>query len=46
VPTRSRSGNGARHSQEALVAHAERSGFPANRITEVPQIIDAVTANG
>ncbi len=32
-------------SEEAVRRHAELSGFPANRITEVPQIIDPLTAN-
>ena len=32
--------------KDAVMAHAEKSGFPATKITEVPQIIDPVTANG
>lgn len=32
-------------SEEAVRRHAEMSGFPANKITEVPQIIDPLTAN-
>jgi hypothetical protein len=31
--------------EESVRAHAELSGFPANRITEIPTIIDPVTAN-
>jgi hypothetical protein len=31
--------------EEAVRAHASLSGFPANRITEVPVIIDPTTAN-
>ena len=30
--------------EEAVHAHAEKSGFPVKRIIEVPQIIDPVTA--
>ena len=32
-------------SEEALRKHAELSGIPANRVTEVPLIIDPLTAN-
>ena len=32
-------------SEEAIRAHAEQSGIPVTRITEVPLIIDPVTAN-
>lgn len=32
-------------SEEVIRRHAELSGFPANRITEIPQIIDPTTAN-
>jgi len=32
--------------EEAIRAHAERSGFPANRITEVTGVIDPTTAVG
>jgi hypothetical protein len=32
-------------SEEALRQHAELSGIPVNKITEVPQIIDPLTAN-
>lgn len=31
-------------SEELIRAHAERSGFPANRITEITSIIDPTTA--
>lgn len=32
-------------SEDAIRVHAELSGFPATRITEIPQIIDPITAN-
>lgn len=32
-------------SEDALRRHAELSGIPVTRITEVPQIIDPLTAN-
>lgn len=32
-------------SEDAVRRHAELSGFPANRVFEVPQIIDPLTAN-
>ncbi len=32
--------------EDAIRAHAEKSGFPASKITEVPQVIDPTTANG
>ena len=32
-------------SEAAIAKHAELSGFPANKITEVAQIIDPITAN-
>lgn len=31
--------------EDAIHAHAELSGFPVTRITEIPQIIDPTTAN-
>ena len=31
--------------EDTIHAHAELSGFPVTRITEVPQIIDPTTAN-
>lgn len=31
--------------EEAVRRHAELSGIPASRITEIPQIIDPLTAN-
>jgi hypothetical protein len=31
--------------EDAIRAHAELSGIPVTRITEVPQIIDPLTAN-
>ena len=31
--------------EDAVRKHAELSGFPANTITEIPQIIDPLTAN-
>jgi hypothetical protein len=32
-------------STDSIRRHAEMAGLPANRITEVPQIIDPLTAN-
>jgi Protein of unknown function (DUF4242) len=32
-------------SEDAIRSHAELSGIPVTRITEVPQIIDPLTAN-
>jgi len=32
-------------SEEAIRRHAELSGIPVTRVTEVPQIIDPLTAN-
>ncbi len=32
-------------SEDAIRAHAELSGFPVTRVTEIPQIIDPTTAN-
>ena len=32
--------------EDAIRAHAERSGFPANRITEITSVIDPSTALG
>ena len=32
-------------SEEEIVKHSELSGIPVTRITEVPQIIDPLTAN-
>jgi len=32
-------------SEEVVQAHAEASGFPITRITEIPVIIDPLTAN-
>jgi len=32
-------------SEEAITKHAEMSGLPADKITEVAQIIDPITAN-
>lgn len=32
--------------EDLIRAHAERSGFPADRITEVKTIFDPTTANG
>lgn len=32
-------------SEEAIRQHAELSGIPVSRITEIPQIIDPLTAN-
>jgi len=32
-------------SEELIQAHAEQSGFPANRVSEVRAIIDPTTAN-
>lgn len=32
-------------SEQALRSHAEASGFPITRITEIPLIIDPLTAN-
>jgi hypothetical protein len=32
-------------SEETIRRHAELSGFPVNKITEIPQIIDPLTAN-
>lgn len=32
--------------EDAIRAHAEKSGFPASKITEVRQVIDPTTANG
>lgn len=32
-------------SEASVVKHAELAGLPANKITEVPQIIDPLTAN-
>ena len=32
-------------SEDTIHAHAELSGFPVTRITEIPQIIDPTTAN-
>jgi len=31
--------------EDAIRAHAELSGFPVTRVTEIPQIIDPTTAN-
>jgi hypothetical protein len=31
--------------EETIRRHAELSGFPVNKITEIPQIIDPLTAN-
>lgn len=31
--------------EDVIHAHAELSGFPVTRITEIPQIIDPTTAN-
>lgn len=31
--------------EEAIQKHAELSGFPATRVTEIPNIIDPTTAN-
>lgn len=33
-------------SEDLIRAHAEKSGFPANRITPVSAVIDPSTANG
>jgi hypothetical protein len=32
-------------SEDTIRRHAELGGFPANKITEIPQIIDPLTAN-
>lgn len=32
-------------SEETIRRHAELGGFPVNKITEIPQIIDPLTAN-
>lgn len=32
-------------SEEVVRQHAELSGFPATKITEIPKIIDPITAN-
>lgn len=32
-------------SEDSIRAHAEMSGFPINRLIEIPQIIDPMTAN-
>lgn len=32
--------------EDAVREHAEKSGFPATKITEVAQVIDPTTANG
>lgn len=32
-------------SEDKIHEHAEQSGFPVNRIVEIPQVIDPLTAN-
>lgn len=33
-------------SEQRILEHAEKSGFPANRVTEVSTVIDPSTADG